>query len=124
MAHHDVKSSNILIDASAGGKLLLADFGTALKPGEETVGFTRSYASPGKLLCLVIYWYVTFLSKIWKSNASCQSMFGIDCEMMHLIECLRYGISCFGLSKMKHFHFRFLCESCFAGISRMFIFPV
>ena len=42
-----MKSANILIDSSAGGKLLLADFGTALKPGEETVGFTRSYASPG-----------------------------------------------------------------------------
>ena len=42
-----MKSANILIDASAGGKLLLADFGTALKPGEETVGFTKSYASPG-----------------------------------------------------------------------------
>lgn len=46
VAHHDVKGGNILIDASAGGKLLLADFGTALKPGEETVGFTKSYASP------------------------------------------------------------------------------
>jgi len=44
--HNDVKAANILIDASAGGKLLLADFGTALKPGEETVGFTKSYASP------------------------------------------------------------------------------
>lgn len=47
VAHHDVKSANILIDTLAGGKLLLADFGTALKPGEETVGFTKSYASPG-----------------------------------------------------------------------------
>jgi len=46
VAHHDVKPANILIDASAGGKLLLADFGTALKPGEEAVGFTKSYASP------------------------------------------------------------------------------
>lgn len=46
VAHHDVKPANILIDASAGEKLLLADFGTALKPGEETVGFTKSYASP------------------------------------------------------------------------------
>ena len=41
-----MKAANILIDASAGGKLLLADFGTALKPGEEAVGFTKSYASP------------------------------------------------------------------------------
>ncbi|KAL9185619.1 hypothetical protein ACHAXT_003396 [Thalassiosira profunda] len=45
VAHNDVKAANVLIDASAGGKLLLADFGTALKPGEETVGFTKSYAS-------------------------------------------------------------------------------
>jgi serine/threonine protein kinase len=50
VAHHDVKAANILIDASAGGKLLLADFGSALKPGEETVGFTKSYASPGMLI--------------------------------------------------------------------------
>lgn len=46
VAHHDVKPANVLIDASAGGKLLLADFGTAVKPGEAAVGFTRSYASP------------------------------------------------------------------------------
>ena len=46
VAHNDVKAANVLIDASAGGKLVLADFGTALKPGEETVGFTKSYASP------------------------------------------------------------------------------
>jgi len=47
VAHHDVKSANILIDASAGGKLLLADFGTSLRPDDESVvGFTKSYASP------------------------------------------------------------------------------
>jgi serine/threonine protein kinase len=46
ISHHDIKAANILIDASAGGKLLLADFGTAIKPGEETVGFTKSYAAP------------------------------------------------------------------------------
>lgn len=46
VSHHDVKAANILIDASAGGKLLLADFGTSIKPGEECVGFTKSYASP------------------------------------------------------------------------------
>ena len=46
VAHHDVKAANILIDASAGGKLILADFGTALKVGEEAVGFTKSYAAP------------------------------------------------------------------------------
>lgn len=46
MAHHDVKAANVLIDAAAGGRLLLADFGAALRPGEEAVGFTASYASP------------------------------------------------------------------------------
>lgn len=46
VAHHDVKAANVLIDASAGGKLLLADFGTSIAPGEESVGFTKSYAPP------------------------------------------------------------------------------
>lgn len=46
MAHHDVKPANVFIDASSGGKLLLGDWGTACKPGEEAVGFTKSYASP------------------------------------------------------------------------------
>jgi serine/threonine protein kinase len=46
VAHHDVKPGNILIDASKGGKLLLADFGTSVKPGEECTGFTMSYAPP------------------------------------------------------------------------------
>ena len=32
VSHHDVKAANILIDASAGGKFLLADFGASLKP--------------------------------------------------------------------------------------------
>ena len=46
VAHHDVKSSNVLIDRSDGGKLLLADFGSAVAPGEESVGFSEIYASP------------------------------------------------------------------------------
>ena len=47
VSHHDVKAANILIDAAGGGKLMLADFGTSIKPGEDTcVGFTKSYASP------------------------------------------------------------------------------
>lgn len=44
--HHDVKSQNVLIDATGGGKLLLADFGSALAPGEEGQGFTKQFASP------------------------------------------------------------------------------
>jgi serine/threonine protein kinase len=44
--HHDVKSANVLIDASEAGKLLLADFGTSVAAGEAAVGFTPNYASP------------------------------------------------------------------------------
>lgn len=46
VAHHDVKGSNVLIDAAAGGKLLLADFGSAVSPGEEGQTFTKLYAAP------------------------------------------------------------------------------
>jgi serine/threonine protein kinase len=46
VAHHDVKSSNCLIDLSRGGKLLLTDFGSAVAPGEDSVGFSPVYASP------------------------------------------------------------------------------
>ncbi|KAL7562570.1 hypothetical protein ACA910_015447 [Epithemia clementina (nom. ined.)] len=46
IAHHDVKSANVLIDRSNGGKLLLADFGSAITRGEEAVGFSELYASP------------------------------------------------------------------------------
>ncbi len=46
IAHNDIKSENILIDWSSGGKLLLTDFGTCVKPGEDIVGFSRRYASP------------------------------------------------------------------------------
>ena len=46
VVHHDVKSSNVLIDRADGGKLLLADFGSAIAPGEESVGFSEIYASP------------------------------------------------------------------------------
>lgn len=47
VAHHDVKSSNVLLDKSNGdGKLLLADFGSAVGPGEESVRFSEIYASP------------------------------------------------------------------------------
>lgn len=46
VAHHDVKSSNIVIDRTGGGKLLLADWGSAVDAGEESVKFTELYASP------------------------------------------------------------------------------
>ena len=46
VAHHDVKSANVLIDQSRGGRLLLADFGSAVAPGEDSVVITESYAPP------------------------------------------------------------------------------
>jgi serine/threonine protein kinase len=46
VAHHDVKSANVLIDRTGGGKLLLADFGSAVAPGEESVQFSEIYAAP------------------------------------------------------------------------------
>lgn len=46
LTHMDVKASNVLIDASSGGKLLLADFGSAVSLGEEGQTFTKLYASP------------------------------------------------------------------------------
>jgi serine/threonine protein kinase len=46
VAHYDVKSSNILIDRSNGGKLLLADFGSAASPSGEGHAFTEIYGAP------------------------------------------------------------------------------
>jgi serine/threonine protein kinase len=46
IVHHDVKSANVLIDRSGGGKLLLADWGSAVDLGEETIKFTACYAPP------------------------------------------------------------------------------
>jgi len=44
--HTDVKSANVLIDRTGGGKLLLADFGSSIGAGEEAIRFTEIYASP------------------------------------------------------------------------------
>ena len=44
--HHDVKSSNVLINWSSGGTLLLSDFGSAIGSGEESFGMSEVYASP------------------------------------------------------------------------------
>jgi hypothetical protein len=48
VAHHDVKSANVLIDRLSGGKLILTDFGNAvdLQKYEEPNGFTEMYAAP------------------------------------------------------------------------------
>ncbi|CAB9513158.1 calmodulin-dependent protein kinase type II subunit delta [Seminavis robusta] len=46
VAHFDIKSANVLIDRTGGGRLLLADFGSAVSPGGEPENFTEIYASP------------------------------------------------------------------------------
>ncbi len=65
--HHNVNLANILIDTSVGGKPMLANFGTALKPREENLGFTKSYASPGAfdvcMKCIIHHWQ-RFLTNI------------------------------------------------------------
>eukprot|EP00978_Attheya_sp_CCMP212_P023249 scaffold70800_cov68-Attheya_sp.AAC.1 len=43
VAHHDVKSSNVLINWVAGGKLLLTDFGSAVAPGEDNSAPTKGF---------------------------------------------------------------------------------
>mmetsp|Transcript_30805 Transcript_30805/g.63297 ORF Transcript_30805/g.63297 Transcript_30805/m.63297 type:complete len:791 (+) Transcript_30805:370-2742(+) len=80
VAHHDVKSANILIDASAGGKLLLADFGASVKLGDESVGFTRSYASPELLASHELEDYSNLQPN--KIDA-----FGVGCILYELIIC-------------------------------------
>ncbi|GFH46940.1 hypothetical protein CTEN210_03414 [Chaetoceros tenuissimus] len=44
--HHDVKSSNVLIDRQEGGKLVLTDWGSAIGEGEESFTISQLYASP------------------------------------------------------------------------------
>ncbi|CAB9511486.1 RECEPTOR-LIKE PROTEIN KINASE-like 1 [Seminavis robusta] len=46
VAHQDIKSSNILIDRTGGGKLLLADFGSAVSSGRDAAHITEIYAPP------------------------------------------------------------------------------
>lgn len=84
MAHHDVKAANILIDASAGGKILLADFGTALAPGEETVGFTISYASPELLASHE-------LEDFGDLRADKIDSFALGCVLYELLMCKKLG---------------------------------
>lgn len=49
--HSDVKSSNVLIDWESGGKIILADLGSAIGADDEEIfGFTKSYAPPELLL--------------------------------------------------------------------------
>lgn len=44
--HHDVKSSNVLIDRQEGGKMVLTDWGSAIGEGEESFTISHLYASP------------------------------------------------------------------------------
>jgi len=80
VAHHDVKSSNILIDRSSGGKLLLADWGSAVKAGEESLKMTKQYAAP-ELLAAVANDNFTGL-EFDKIDA-----FGLGCILFELLCC-------------------------------------
>eukprot|EP00804_Cyclotella_cryptica_P000384 CCRYP_008693-RA/>CCRYP_008693-RA protein AED:0.03 eAED:0.03 QI:92/1/1/1/0.66/0.75/4/2971/765 len=80
VAHHDVKSGNILIDASKGGKLLLADFGTSVQHGEESVGFTKSYAPPELLASYELDDFSNLRHE--KTDA-----FGFGCVLYELLIC-------------------------------------
>mmetsp|Transcript_19996 Transcript_19996/g.28998 ORF Transcript_19996/g.28998 Transcript_19996/m.28998 type:complete len:891 (-) Transcript_19996:1842-4514(-) len=82
LAHHDVKSSNVLIDGSSGGKLLLVDFDSALKQGEEAVGFTRSFAPPELLASHELDDY----SNLQPDRIDA---FGLGCILYELVTCQR-----------------------------------
>jgi serine/threonine protein kinase len=103
VAHHDVKSANILIDASAGGRLLLADFGTALKPGEETVGFTKSYTSPGVFdACL------GFILRRWYDSRPTSASLHMLMSSARIASILRAGRFCRFETRQN----RFVCIGC------------
>lgn len=80
VAHHDVKSTNCLLDR--GGKLLLADFGSAVAPGEDSVGFTKNYASPE---LLDAYARDDFAGL----EADKIDAFGLGCILYELLSCKR-----------------------------------
>mmetsp|Transcript_27925 Transcript_27925/g.32566 ORF Transcript_27925/g.32566 Transcript_27925/m.32566 type:complete len:763 (-) Transcript_27925:54-2342(-) len=80
VAHYDVKSSNVLIDWRSGGKLLLADFGTSVAPGEEPVGFSKIYASPELLQSLVTEDYR-------KLRPDKCDAFALGCILLELLSC-------------------------------------
>ena len=47
VAHHDIKSSNVLVNRNVGGRLVLSDFGSAVFSGEEAgQAFTKLFAAP------------------------------------------------------------------------------
>jgi mitogen-activated protein kinase kinase kinase len=44
--HHDIKSSNLLVDHEDMPRLILCDFGACAKLGEEGSGFTAEFGAP------------------------------------------------------------------------------
>jgi len=84
VAHHDVKSSNVLIDRKSGGKLLLADFDSAVAPGEESVAFTRSYASPELL-------HAVARDELAGLQADKIDAYGLGCILYELLSCKKLG---------------------------------
>jgi serine/threonine protein kinase len=81
VAHHDVKSSNVLVDLSTGGKLVLADFGASVGPNETTVGFSAAYASPELLRA----YEIEDFSGIRPDKCDA---FGLGCILVELLCCL------------------------------------
>ena len=84
VAHHDVKSSNVLIDRKSGGKLLLADFDSAVAPGEESVAFTKSYASPELLDAFA-------RDELAGLQADKIDAYGLGCILYELLCCQKLG---------------------------------
>ena len=95
VAHHDVKSDNILIDSHGGGTLVLTDFGTAVQPGLDVLGFTESYASPELLAVFRSSWSNMGTSMAYDLAAQAYKMidptgvdaFGIGCIGFELLAC-------------------------------------
>ena len=75
LEHHDVKPANVLVDRS--GKIFLSDFGAAVGPGEESVQFTKDYASPELLQAHVRQEYENL--PVQKIDA-----FGLGCVLFEL----------------------------------------
>ena len=82
VAHHDVKSANVLINQSTGGTLVLSDFGGAVAPGEESVAFTKAYASPELL-------HAHERGEYAGLRADKIDVFGVGCILFELISCQR-----------------------------------
>lgn len=80
--HFDVKSSNILVDDSQGGRLVLADFGSSVSPGEVGMAFSKEFAPPELLSALARDDYTGLDGEKIDS-------FGVGCILFELICCKR-----------------------------------